>query len=285
MDDVIITAAVTGAETTREQVPTLPFTPEEIADETARSFEAGASIVHLHVREDDGTPTQDRDRFAKTIELIRAKCPILIETTTGGAAGMPDEDRLQPISLRPPMASLDCGSVNFGDEVLINTFGQMQFYARQMAKHDVKPTLECFDIGHIHNARMLIERGMLDPPHHFGLVLGVAGGIPATPRCLQAMVENLPDHSLWTVIAVGGKASALLHPLALALGGHVRVGFEDSIYVRKGVVAESNADLVRHVASLARKMGREVADVAAVQKALGIFVAPYARREPDAKPT
>lgn len=274
MNPVIITVAVTGAETTREQCAALPFTPMEIADETARSFEAGASIVHLHVRTDDGKPTQDQDRFAETIALIRKKCPILIEVTTGGAAGMSDEERLQPIPLRPPMASLDCGSCNFGDEVLLNSLPTMQFYARQMVKHDAKPTLECFDVGHIYNAAMLIERGILDPPYYFGLVLGVPGGIPATPRTLSFMVDCLPDKSLWTAIAVGGKASAVIHPLALALGGHVRVGFEDSVYLRKGQVAGSNADLVRTVAELAEKMGREVADVSTTQKMLGIFVAP-----------
>jgi len=274
MDELIITCAVTGAETTREKCPGLPHTPTQIAEETARAHEAGASVVHLHVRHEDGTPTQDRNTFAEAIELIRERCPILIEVTTGGAAGMTDDERLSPLELRPPMASLDCGSVNFGDEVLLNSFPQMQAFARQMNKFDVKPTFECFDLGQVNNAKMLIDKGLVEPPYYFSFVMGVPGGVPATARNLFSMADQLPEKNLWTSIAVGGRASALLHPLAIGMGGHVRVGFEDSIHLAKGVVAESNADLVKHIVKLAGFMGRTVADVEKTKELLGIVHLP-----------
>ncbi len=267
---LIITVAVTGAETTREQCPGLPITPEEIADDAARAFEAGASILHLHVRRDDGSPTQDKDIFAKAIELVRAKCPILIEVTTGGAAGMPDEERLQPVSLKPEMASLDCGSCNFGDEVLLNSLPQMRAYGKLMREHGVKPSFECFDLGHINNAKMMIDEGFADPPFHFSFVMGVPGALPATIKNLRFMVEDIPEDCLWTCIAIGGKASTLLHPEAIALGGHVRVGFEDNIYLGKGSIASSNADLVAKVAGMAKAAGRDLANVDEARKQLGI---------------
>ncbi len=267
---LIITVAVTGAETTREKCPALPITPEEIAADAARAYEAGAAILHLHVRKDDGSPTQDKDIFARAIELIRAKCPILIEVTTGGAVGMRDEERLQPIPLRPEMASLDCGSCNFGDEVLLNSLPQMRAYAKRMREHGVKPTFECFDLGHINNAKMLIAEKLADPPYNFSFVMGVPGSVPATVKNLRFMVEDLPDNSLWTCIAIGGKASALLHPEAVALGGHVRVGFEDNIYAGRGVVANSNADLVQKVADAAKSAGRDAASIDEAKKLLGL---------------
>ncbi len=264
-----ITCAVTGAETTRAKCPNLPITPAEIAAEAKRAFDAGATILHLHVRRPDGSPTQDEAVFAEAISRIRDACPILIETTTGGAIGMSDEERLQPIALAPQLASLDCGSVNFGDEILPNSLPQMREYARRMRAAGTKPTLECFDLGHVHNARLLIAEGLLTPPHHFSLVMGVPGGVPGDIRSLLALVDALPADSLWSGIGIG-RAAAFMTPASALLGGHVRVGFEDNIYVRRGVVADSNARLVERAAMFIREMGLDVAAVDDTKKLLGL---------------
>ncbi|HOD33706.1 MAG TPA: 3-keto-5-aminohexanoate cleavage protein, partial [Holophaga sp.] len=142
---VIITCAITGAETTKEMQPALPVTPEELAQSAFEAWEAGASVVHLHVRQEDGTPTQDVAIFKKAIDLVRSKCDLVVEVTTGGAAWMTPEERLQPVTLNPEMASLDCGTVNFGDEYIVNTLPIMRQFAREMKERGVRPTLECFD--------------------------------------------------------------------------------------------------------------------------------------------
>ncbi|HPM76957.1 MAG TPA: 3-keto-5-aminohexanoate cleavage protein [bacterium] len=268
MAKLFITCAVTGAETTREQCPGLPITPAEIAAEAKRVYDAGASILHLHVRRDDGTPTQDKAVFAEAIERIADACPILVETTTGGAVGMSDEERLQPISLSPTLASLDCGSVNFGDEILPNSLPQMRIYAQRMRAAGTKPTLECFDLGHVHNAKLLIKEGLLTPPYHFSFVMGVPGGVPADIKSLLAMIDALPPDSRWSGIGVGGRGSAFMQPATILLGGNPRVGFEDNIYLRKGVKADSNAQFVDQVARLIEAMGHEVASVEDTKKVM-----------------
>ncbi len=270
MARLFVTCAVTGAETTRAQCPALPITPAEIAAEAKRAYDAGASILHLHVRRDDGTPTQDKAIFAEAIARISDACPILIEMTTGGAVGMSDEERLQPVELSPRLASLDCGSVNFGDDILPNSLPQMRAYARRMKAAETKPTLECFDLGHVHNARMLIGEGLIDPPHHFSFVLGVPGAVPADMRTLLAMIDALPPGAIWSGIGVGGRGSAFMNPATVLLGGNPRVGFEDNIYLRKGIKAESNGQFVDRVVHLIREMGHEVATVDDTKKLLGL---------------
>jgi 3-keto-5-aminohexanoate cleavage enzyme len=266
----MITCAITGAETTREKCPGLPHTAEEIAAEAKRAWEAGASILHLHVRAADGQPTQDKAIFAEVIAAIEAVCPILIETTTGGAVGMSDAERLQPIDLAPRLASLDCGSVNFGDEILPNSLPQMRHFAERMRAAGTKPTLECFDLGHVHNARTLIAEGLLQPPYNFSFVMGVPGALPADIKSLLPMIDALPPESLWTGIGVGGRGFAFMVPASVLLGGHVRVGYEDNIYVRRGVVAGSNAELVDRAAMFVREMGHEVATVQDAKALLGL---------------
>lgn len=267
---VMITAAITGAETTKEAQPNLPVTPQELADSAYECYKAGASIVHLHVREDDGTPTQDPAIFKKAIELIREKCDILIEVTTGGAVGMSAEERLEPVLLKPDMASLDCGSVNFGDDILFNGFPDLRTFARTMKENGVKPTIECFDFGHINNAKILIKEGLLDPPYYFTFVTGVPGGIPATAKNLIFMRDELPEQSIWGSIGIGGRASLPMALAALVTGGNVRVGFEDNIYYRKGELAKSNAQLVARIANFCQELGHEVATVEDARKILGL---------------
>lgn len=256
---IAITCAVTGAETTRVQNPALPITPEEIADAARDACLAGASILHLHVRDEGGRPTQDIEVFRDAISRIRAKCDIVIEVTTGGAVGMGVEERMQPLLLDPEMASLDCGTSNFGDEHIVNTLPLMREFASEMRTRRIRPTLECFDLSHIDSAKTLMDEGLLSWPHHFGLVLGVPGGLRYDRETVRILTGRLPRDSFWTLIGVGGKASISKIADAIALGGFVRVGMEDNVYIEKGRLAASNAELVSRAARVARQNGLDAA--------------------------
>ena len=256
---LIITCAVTGAETTKAMQPALPVTPEEIAASAFEAYEAGASVLHLHVRKDDGTPTQDVEVFRKAIELVRAKCDIVIECTTGGAAWMTPEERLQPVTLKPEMASLDCGTVNFGDEYIVNTLPIMRQFAQAMRDNGVQPTLECFDLGHVYASHILIKEGLLQEPFHYGLVLNVPGAAKYDVDVLEFLVRKLPKGAFWTAFGIGGKANVDSLYGTIALGGNLRVGFEDNIYYGKGRLAKSNAELVERAARIGKDCGRELA--------------------------
>ncbi len=258
MDKLIITAALTGAEVTRDDNPNLPLTPVEIAEAAYGCYRAGASIVHLHARNDDGTSTQSAAVYKEVLRLIKAKCDLIIQVSTGGAVGMSAEERLQPVSLKPEMATLSTGSVNFGDGVFLNPPSYLEDFARAMQEHGVKPEIEAFDVGMINNALQLVKKGLLTEPLHFDFVMGVPGGIPGTVKNLLHMVESIPPESTWTVAGMG-RTELPLGTAAIILGGHVRVGFEDNIYFTKGVLAESNAQLVERIARVADIHNRPVA--------------------------
>lgn len=258
MSKVIITCAVTGAETTREQNPALPITPEEIAESAYEAWLAGAAVLHLHVRNTNGQPTQDLAVFKEAIERVRRKCDIVIETTTGGAVGMTPAERLQPVTLEPEMASLDCGTVNFGDEYIINTLPIMREFATTMRAHKVRPTLECFDLSHVYASHVLIKEGLIKPPYHYGFVMNVPGGVAYETDVLDLFLRKMPNGAHWTVMGIG-RASLPAQYGALAMGGNIRVGFEDNVYYAKGVLAKSNAELVERAARLVREAGHDVA--------------------------
>jgi 3-keto-5-aminohexanoate cleavage enzyme len=266
MYKMVITCAVCGAETTREHNPNLPLTPKEIADASYQAVLAGASIIHLHVRDEAGEPTQDVAVFRTTIDLIRGKCDAVIEVTTGGAVGMTPEERLQPITLEPEMASLDCGTVNFGDDYIVNTLPMMREFAREMQARGIRPTLECFDLSHVYASRVLVEEGLVQPPFHYGLVMNAPAGVKYDVETLDFVVRRLPPESYWTVMGIGGRASLQSHFGALTLGGFIRVGLEDNVYYGKGVLAESNAQLVERAARLAVEAGCEIATPADVRQ-------------------
>lgn len=270
MNKLIITAAVTGAEVTRADNPNLPVTPAEIARAALDCCRAGAAIVHLHVRHADGSPTQDAAVFKETIDLIREQCDMIVQVSTGGAVGMSPEERIQPVRLRPEMASFSTGSVNFGDDVFLNPPGYLEHFARVMREHGVKPEIEVFEVGMINNALRLVRQGLLDEPLHFDFVMGVPGGIPATIKNLLHLVESIPPGSTWTVAGMG-RHELPLATAAILLGGHVRVGFEDNIYYEKGVLAESNARLVERVVRVARIHGREPASPGEARRLLGLL--------------
>ncbi|MHA1746317.1 MAG: 3-keto-5-aminohexanoate cleavage protein [Promethearchaeota archaeon] len=271
MHKVIITAAISGAEVTKEQNPAVPYTVKEIGREAEAAYKAGASIIHLHVREDDGTPTQDKARFKACMAEIRKRCPdVIIQPSTGGAVGMTDAERLQPLDLNPEMATLDCGTCNFGgDDVFVNTENTIKNFATKMTEKGIKPECEVFDKGMIDMALRLQKQGFISKPMHFNMVLGVNGGISATPRDLTFMVDSLPEGSSFTVCAMG-RYQMDMTTLSVIMGGHVRVGFEDNLYVSKGVLAQSNGELVDKIVRIIHELGREVATPAETRQILGL---------------
>lgn len=260
MEKLIITAAICGAEVTKEQNPAVPYTVSEIGEEAEKACRAGASIIHLHVRLDDGTPTQDKDRFKACIDEIKRRCPdVIIQVSTGGAVGMSDEERLQPLELLPEMATLDCGTCNFGgDEVFINTENSIKVFAQKMKQFNVKPEIEVFDKGMIDTAIRLHRKELIKGPLHFNFVMGVNGGISAAPRDLLFMAESVPQGSTFTVTGIG-KYQYPMAVLSIIMGGNVRVGFEDNVYLSKGQLAKDNGELVSKVVKLAGELGRDIA--------------------------
>ncbi len=271
MEKLIITAAICGAEVTKEHNPNVPYTVEEIAEEAYKAYVAGASIIHLHVRYDDGTPTQDKERFRACIAAIRAKCPdVIIQPSTGGAVGMSNDERLQPIELMPEMATLDCGTCNFGgDDIFVNTENTIKEFGTKMIERNIKPEIEVFDKGMIDMALRLNKKGFIKSPMHFNFVMGVNGGISAEPRDIVFMRESIPSDATFTVSGIGRNQFPTA-VMGIIMGGHVRVGFEDNVYIEKGVPAESNAELVKRVVRLAKELGREIATPEESRKILNI---------------
>jgi len=271
MEKLIITAAICGAEVTKEHNPAVPYTVGEIGQEALAAYKAGASIIHLHVREDDGAPTQCKERFAACMTEIKRLCPdVIIQPSTGGAVGMTNDERLQPVELNPEMATLDCGTCNFGgDDIFINTENMIIDFGTRMIERGIKPECEVFDKGMIDMAIRLQKKGFIKTPMHFNLVLGVNGGISGEPRDLIFMQESLPQGSTFTVSGVG-RFQFVVTPIAILLGGHVRVGFEDNIYLSKGVMAKSNGELVEKVVRIAKEFGREIATPNEARAILGL---------------
>lgn len=257
MEKLVITVALNGAEVRREQTPHLPVTPAEIAEAAARCREAGAAMIHIHGRRPDGTPTQDAAVYAEMISAVQARTDLIVQVSTGGAVGMTAEERLAPVLLKPEMASLTTGTVNFGDGVFMNAPEMIEAFARAMVANGVVPEIECFDLGHIDNALALVKKGILTLPLHFDFVMGVPGGIAPTVRNLVHMSESIPTGCTWSVAGIG-RAQLPLATAAMVMGGNVRVGLEDNIYYRKGVLA-SNEMLVARVVRIAEELGREVA--------------------------
>ena len=271
MEKLIITAAISGAEVLKEHNPAVPYTAEECAMEAKLAYDAGASIIHLHVRHDDGTPTQDKNRFKEVMDAIYKVCPdVIIQPSTGGAVGMTDDERLQPTELNPEMATLDCGTLNFGgDEVFMNTENTIKYFGKRMIEKGIKPELEVFDKSMIDMALRLQKKGFIELPMHFDFVMGVNGGISGDLRDFVFLRHSIPADATYTVAGIG----RFEFPLAMAAiidGGHVRVGFEDNVYLSKGVLAKSNGELVEKVVRMAREMGREIANPEEAREILGL---------------
>ncbi len=271
MEKLIITCAISGAEVTKEDNSYVPYTPKEMAIEAYLAYQAGASIIHLHVREDDGTPTQDVLRFEEVIKQIKKLCSdVIIQPSTGGAVGMSNDERLQPIQLKPEMCTLDCGSVNFGNnEVFINTEDDIIYFAEKIYEKNILPELECFGKMHVDQVLRLYKKGLIKEHLHFSFVLGMVGGMNASERDFIFLKDSIPEHATYSVAGIGRHEFPLAE-LAIKHGGHVRVGLEDNIYLEKGVKALGNQDLVKKVVSLAKKYNREIATPEETRKILGI---------------
>jgi uncharacterized protein (DUF849 family) len=275
----IITAALTGVLTTREQSPAIPYTPAEIAEEARRSVDAGASIVHIHARQPDGRPAFDVETYAQIDGELRQRCPDVIINYSTGAIGIDRETRIHHIRAhKPDMAALNMGSMNYAiysrkkktyyhDHIFANPFKDIQFFLEAMNEAGTRPEMECFDTGHINNAQPLIDLEILQPPYQFSLIMGVLGGIPASTKNLVQQVDQLPAGSHWQVIGIGQKQWKLA-AAAVSMGGNVRVGLEDNLYLPNGELAKSNGELVAKAAELVRLVGGEVATIAEVREIL-----------------
>jgi len=252
---IVITCACTGAETSKELQPALPITPDEVARTAEECRAAGAAILHLHVRDEKGKATQSVKRFKEAIDAIRRKSNIVIELTTGGAVGDTAEERLRPVAeLEPEMASLDCGTVNFGDEYIVTDLPTMRAFAAEFKKRRVRATLECFDLGHVYASHFLIKEGLLEAPYHYGFVLNVPAAAPYSVENLSAFIRALPAGADYTVMGIG-RASLPAQFGAIANGAWIRVGFEDNVYYSKGVLARSNAQFVERAVRIAHEAG------------------------------
>ena len=269
MEKLIITVAVTGNVPTKEMNPSLPVTPEEIADCAVLCREAGASLIHIHARDVNGRPTLDAEVFARIHRLISERTDAIVQISTGGRAGTDPRARAAAVRLiQPEMASLTTGSMNFPDRVYANSFELIEHLATAMREAGTKPEVEVFEPGMIDNASLLVNTGLLTPPLHFDFVLGVRGSLPASPKNLLYLSESIPQGSTWTV-AAAGRWQLPMAVLAIVMGGHVRVGLEDNIYYRKGELA-SNEQLVARVARIAAEVGRPVAKPSEAREILGL---------------
>ncbi len=271
MEKLIITNCVSGAEVTKENNPAVPYTVDEYVREAKSAYEAGASIIHLHVRYDDGKPTQDKARFKVIMDAIRNVCPdVIIQPSTGGAVGMTNDERLQPTELNPEMATLDCGTMNFGgDDVFENTENTIKYFGQKMIEREIKPECEVFDKSMIEMCLRLAKKGYVKYPIHWDFVMGVNGGIGGEIRDFAFLAGSIPAGSTYTVAGVG-RYEFPLAAMAIIHGGHVRVGFEDNVYISKGVLAKSNGELVAKVVRLANEFGREIATPAEARQILGL---------------
>jgi 3-keto-5-aminohexanoate cleavage enzyme len=256
---VVLTVAITGADVFRENNPNIPYTTAEIADSSIESAGAGATVVHLHVREDDGTPSGRPELFKDVMERIRAGSDLLTMVSTGGSNEMTIEERTTGLEAQPDISGVESGSMNFGDDTFITPPAAGRGIIERATAAGIALEVECFDVGHVISAIRWLEEGILPAPLRINLVFGVPGGIDASPEALAAMIRPLPSGTFWTVTCIGRHHPRML-ALALLHGAPgIRTGLEDVAYLRRGVLAPSNAALVEMAVGLAGSLGREVA--------------------------
>ncbi|MGC1403744.1 MAG: 3-keto-5-aminohexanoate cleavage protein [Thermodesulfobacteriota bacterium] len=274
MEKLIITVGITGSRITRDQTPYIPITPDEIARSGVEAWKAGASVLHIHVRDPKTRlGTQDPAIFKEVVDRLRMETDAILCLTTSGIPGrnLPVGERLQPLALNPELVSFDAGSMNMGPNVFLNSPEFLEALAKATLAQGIKPELEVFEIGMIQTCVRFLERGLLKPPLHFQFVLGVQGGMPATFKSLLHLTEIIPAGSTWSVIGVGASQLPMA-VMGLMMEGHARVGLEDNIYYSKGVLAESNAQLVARVVRITKEFGREVTSPSEARKILNLPV-------------
>lgn len=286
-DKVVITCAVSGVLATRKQCPGIPYTPAEIAEECKRAYDAGASVVHIHARNPDGTPTFEPATFAEIKREVRARCPIILNFSTGVLG----DDVSQVVeyieTVRPEIAALNMGTMNYSkyseskkqfvfDMVFPNTYGKIMKVLEAMTRAGVKPELECFDSGHTAGIKPLLHMGALKPPYQFSFIVNVLGGIPPMIESLQLQTKIMPEGSDWEVIGISHGHWRMLAS-ALVLGGNIRTGLEDHLYLPNGTMARNNGEMVEVAARMTRDMGREPATVEEARELLHLYDVPAGR--------
>ena len=281
-DPVVITCSISGALANREQCPAIPYTPAEYAAEARRIVDEGGTMIHIHARTPDGTPSYEVEDFAAITSAIRAEVgDAAIVNFSTGALGVSVEKRVTYLrECRPEVAALNMGSLNYAkysrsrkqfvfDMVFANPFGEIIELLQAMNELSIKPEHECFDIGHVGSLEPLIDMGVLKTPLHVDCVMGVVGGIPPGARNLAAMVANIPEGSHWGVIGIS-RDQWMLVGAALALGGSIRVGLEDNLYLPDGQMARSNGELIAKARQMTEDVGRRAATVGQARELLGI---------------
>ena len=266
----IITAALTGAVTPKSKCPALPITPREIAEDGVKCWKAGASILHLHMRDDEGHGTMDVAKFRETVHILRNECDAVLNLTTSGELGVSDERRMEHvIELKPELATFDAGTINAGDGIFENSVDFLMKLGKVMQENGVKPEVEVMDMGMINAAKYYASKGVLLDPIHFQFVLGFGfSGAPAIPQNLCYMLSQIPAGSTWSAFGTGTAHLPIVYT-AIALGGNVRVGLEDNIWYAKGVPA-TNESLVARTARIVKEFGNDVATPADARAILGL---------------
>jgi len=297
-DKRIITAAITGAIHVPSMSEYLPITPEQIADEAVRAYEAGAAVAHIHVRNpENGRPLTDLNMFREVASAIKERCPMVLCITTGGAPTMPVEERLSPVNeLKPELASCNGGTINFAlhplaekikefkfewekphlewteEQIFPNNFKSLRIYLQTFYNNQTKPEFEIYDVGQINNLVHLLTRGIFHRPVYLQFIMGILGGIPASIENLVFLAETakrtIGDFQ-WSV-GVAGKEQFKIGAAALAMGGHVRVGLEDNLWLDRGIKAKSNAEQVSKIIRIARELGLEPATPEEARRILGL---------------
>jgi uncharacterized protein (DUF849 family) len=271
-EPVIVTVAPTGPLTTRAEHPAVPLTPEEIGVAVAEAAEAGAAVAHVHARDEEGRPTADPSVYAEIAEEIRSRCDIVVQASTGVGLTVPWQERLAIVEsdeVDVTMATLNPASMTFASGTFSNPPEFVEKLAVAMHSRDLHPELEVYDFGHVALCLELVRSGLIREPLQFSFVMGVRGGMPGDPALLPLLVSMLPEGAIWQAIGIG-RAQLPLSFAALALGGNIRVGFEDNVFFERGVLAESNAQFVRRAVDLVRTAGRSLATPDDVRARLGV---------------
>jgi uncharacterized protein (DUF849 family) len=276
----VVTCAVTGVLANRDQCKNIPYTPEEIGEECRRAFEAGATVAHIHARNDDGSPTFSPATFARIKEEVRKRSPIILNYSTGTILEDVSEQATYIRESKPEIAALNMGTMNYAkysekrknfvfDMVFPNTYGKIIKLLSAMNEAGVKPELECFDTGHTHGIWPLLDMGILKPPLQFSFIVNVLGGIPPTVESLQLQTKIMPAGSEWEVIGISRPQWRMI-AAALVLGGNIRCGLEDNFYLPDGRIAQSNGELVETAVRMVRDVGRRPATVEESYQILGL---------------
>jgi uncharacterized protein (DUF849 family) len=268
---VILTVATTGAWPSKKDTPYIPLQPEEIAEEVYACYKAGASVAHIHVRDDEDKASMSFEKFEKTVKLIRERCDIVINLTTSGGLGLTDEIRMKPfIELKPELASYDCGTMNWMHSTIFeNSPRFLEKLGLAMQENNVKPEIEIFDAGMVYNALHYLKKGILQGPLHFQFVLGAPGGMAATVENLLFLKSLIPADSTWGALGIGKQHLPIMYA-ALALGGNVRVGMEDNIYYAPKQLAKSNVEFIERTKRIVAELGKEIATPAETRAILGL---------------